>query len=844
MSKNLTRKGLALGAIIALGSTVIAGTPALAIDPVSLAPTTGSGYTTILGQTFSLTSQFTDAAQVANESLKWVITDSSDKLDVTSGINGGAATRNATTHKIVVSGTNSYGAQNLTLAAASSNTTDAFDVSVQAWMDFNNDNVVDSGEATSTAQTVKFVTLANSGAAVKLGALVIGDATATATLSFGADVNVAQIANGAFEIAFGKLVSGSPQAAVSGHVFTAGSANGSALTYDSTDKVLKTTAAASLLANATADIYVAQALTSAGVLVGSPVYLTVAAAVATGITAVASTTGDNISGSGAAYSVRTGTKTVAVSSAVTKTVDAVAGVKAAGIVGVVTASYAAASGDTATTITVGGKTLNSTTTSATFEATSNADGKFVFDVVSSTGKVGSAVTLSVKVPGLNATTNTVYTWADATIATTGLKVVATGADYRAVVKGGTVSVDYVLVDNFGAVVTDAGYRVAVSVAGVGVDGATVTKFVDIVAGKANVSFVAATASTSASIVAKVQKADATTGNSADLSPLPTVTSNLRVLTAAQAASAVTATASATTGVALETETFVAGNDLLQGNSFTPAYTNANAVTITGDVTDALGAAVYGASVTVSAPGLFFKSGDVYAIGSITVQSNDAGRYEVQVFGNKSGKVTFTVTSGAATKTVDVTFASGLRANIVAAGTTVVVPSASQAGRSVDLTATIVDKFGNPVSGVDVTFAVTGVGTLSDADGVVATNDKGVATVKLTAQYAEFGDATVTVTHAGADATSTVTSDDFSVVKNVAFGVTDASIDLLGKRVIVTAEFAKGKKVTVYDNGVRKYSAIQTSDAERIIAWNVKKGSHNIVMKISGGYSDNLVLTIK
>ena len=55
MSKNLTRKGLALGAVVALSSTLIAGSPAFAVDPVlTVAPAAGTAYSTIAGEQFAL----------------------------------------------------------------------------------------------------------------------------------------------------------------------------------------------------------------------------------------------------------------------------------------------------------------------------------------------------------------------------------------------------------------------------------------------------------------------------------------------------------------------------------------------------------------------------------------------------------------------------------------------------------------------------------------------------------------------------------------------------------------------------------------------------------------------
>ena len=822
MSKNLTRKGLALGAVVALGSSLFAGSPAFAIDPVSLAPTTGTTYTTILGETFSLSSQFTDAAQVANESLKWVITDSSDKLDLTA-VNGTTATRNATTHKIVVAGTNSYGAQALTFKAAA--TTDAFDVTVQAWMDYNNDSVVDAGEASSAVQTVKFIKLANSGLTTTLAALAVGDTTAKATISFNADVNVAQLTAGDYALAFGKLASGVAASAASGSTFSAGVATaGTATTYDSTDKVLN--ASVTLSSAASAAIYEAVAV-KGGAEVGSASFRTVAAAVATSVAAFTSTAGDNIKASSSNFLVRSKVTSFAATSAVLKAdgddADTDADV-AAGIAGVVTATYTPASGDTTTTVTVGGKTLSATTTSVTFDAVSDAAGKFNAAVVSSTGKVGGVVTLSVKVPGLSATAATSYTWTDATVTT--LTDLVAGANARSVVKGGSVSIDYILVDSYGALVTTDGYRVAVTAVGQGTDAVTVNKFVSFVGGKATVTFTeGSTQAATYNVTAAAQLADATTGNYGAVSGA-TASSALKVLAAANPASAVTANAATTASV--ETKAFVSGDKRVLGNALTvPAYTAG--VAITGDVTDVLGATVYGAPVTISAAGVLFTDGNVYSTGSITVQSDSVGHYSVTAYGTKSGKVTFTATSGAATKTVVVTFAAGIRANLKT--TTVVAPATSQTGRAVAITATLVDTFGNAVSGVVVSFASTGVGSLSAA--TATTDDNGVASVKLVSQLGEDGDAVVTVTHGGVD--TTITTDDFTLAKTITFGITDAQVDIVSNRVTAVASYSKGKTVAFYVDGIKKWSKVSTSDADVVLNYNLKKGTHTVTVKISGGF---------
>ncbi|WP_138315128.1 beta strand repeat-containing protein [Rhodoluna limnophila] len=86
MSKNLTRKGLAFGALVALGSTLIAGAPASALGQadntfVSLIPSAGSEYTVLSGngKTFDLTAN--ESSTVAGGNVSFLVEDTDSKLE-------------------------------------------------------------------------------------------------------------------------------------------------------------------------------------------------------------------------------------------------------------------------------------------------------------------------------------------------------------------------------------------------------------------------------------------------------------------------------------------------------------------------------------------------------------------------------------------------------------------------------------------------------------------------------------------------------------------------------------------------------------------------------------------
>lgn len=86
MSKNLTRKGIAFGAIVALGTTLFAGAPASAagIDngAVSLAPKTGTEYNVLAGASFELKANFANSAKTTGSYLKFLVEDAGVKTTV------------------------------------------------------------------------------------------------------------------------------------------------------------------------------------------------------------------------------------------------------------------------------------------------------------------------------------------------------------------------------------------------------------------------------------------------------------------------------------------------------------------------------------------------------------------------------------------------------------------------------------------------------------------------------------------------------------------------------------------------------------------------------------------
>lgn len=98
MSKNMTRKGLAIGTASALVITGLIGTPAFAgglADKtfVSLTPTTGTAYTVLTGasKTFSLTANEATSVAGTGRNVKFLVTDADSKIEPTAGSVGRTA---------------------------------------------------------------------------------------------------------------------------------------------------------------------------------------------------------------------------------------------------------------------------------------------------------------------------------------------------------------------------------------------------------------------------------------------------------------------------------------------------------------------------------------------------------------------------------------------------------------------------------------------------------------------------------------------------------------------------------------------------------------------------------
>ena len=215
-----------------------------------------------------------------------------------------------------------------------------------------------------------------------------------------------------------------------------------------------------------------------------------------------------------------------------------------------------------------------------------------------------------------------------------------------------------------------------------------------------------------------------------------------------------------------------------------AYTNAlTAQNVTGTVSTAAAAnaaavAVPGASVTVSGENLLFGNGSgKFVPGSITVQAGTNGVYSVNVYSHFAGAQTLTVSSGAATATVEITFAAAAVGTV--ANVAIDASDYSPAGSTVIAKAVATDKYGNPVaiadgaaSDFELTYDGPGLAVTARAD---ATNASGEAKVAYFLGSNDTGTITITAKYDVNDDGDYLDTGDLVVTKTITIGDAPAPV---------------------------------------------------------------------
>jgi hypothetical protein len=300
--------------------------------------------------------------------------------------------------------------------------------------------------------------------------------------------------------------------------------------------------------------------------------------------------------------------------------------------------------------------------------------------------------------------------------------------------------------------------------------------------------------------------------------------------------------SVATGLTLATKDF-ANFDYFNLEKDAPAV-DGDVATISGIIKSAASSthaaiAIPNAPITISGAGLQFQAQNIwnsdednYALrgdGSLTVNAEYDGAFSVTVRGHLAGKQTVTITSGSVSVKVYVYFDV-----VVGDGA-----SQFQAGRALDVSFKVTDKFGNPVAltgtaGLNagkLVIAQTGAGYLASTGDGTTSATGGFAT-KLITNFGDLGTSNITAT---VDFDNSTTLMDLTAVNATEFGLSDADVTVGGKAVYASVEFAKGKTVTVTVDGKRLYSKLASTDNYTELKFTQKKaGVHTVTVRVSGG----------
>jgi len=181
----------------------------------------------------------------------------------------------------------------------------------------------------------------------------------------------------------------------------------------------------------------------------------------------------------------------------------------------------------------------------------------------------------------------------------------------------------------------------------------------------------------------------------------------------------------------------------------------NWVVITASVKNAAGTGVDNVKVEVTGtPGLYFKAtapagtNKLSTLTATSVTTTAGGVATVYAVASKAGAHTVTLKVGSKTATATFSAATGIATTSVARKVTLSSTTVAVSGNAItQVTATVADEFGNPISGVDLAGTVTGVaGRFAGGSRSFAakTDTAGQVIFELTGNASESGSGTLTV----------------------------------------------------------------------------------------------------
>jgi hypothetical protein len=846
MTKNMTKKGLALGAAFALVGSALVASPAIAANEISLAVNGGTGTSTILGETFNLKATVGSLVpDSSNKDLTFLVANGSSAA-LTYAADAGTVDTGGTTdgtERVLVDGsaaTTSSGASdyvkgdlvagsadnttpkaftdNQTLSITSASAT-AHSVVVTAFLDADGSGTINNGEFASAAITVSFVLAADAGVAVAYSASPqLGDTTVTGKITSSV-INVAQVDIANFGIQFGKYISGTKTAITAVNTYTYGtgtaglSTTAEAVTLNSDKDALVT--AALTVAAITAGTHIARAYYKASIAT-TPAFATIGAEVAAGASAATA----NATESAATITAVAGSvlATGEVKKGYTGNVNYVVAVLDADKVAVSGVVVRLTATSSVGTILVNGAAVASG--SKTYEATTDSSGNATFSFTSAAATAtDSVVVTSIVSQGVTIVTNgadlnwnaSVFTAIDTTAGAT-----SQASDVvRAVNAGASTVLSFMVVDQFGTAFADADYRMKA-----GVTGRTVTTLTDSLSDGAAAFVITDGANTTgdATVALSFEKlASSVWGASSDITAVSnrTVSYYTQTNTVAITETTVTARAALKATTAVDTRTGVA-------TVFDASGANSNeTATINGTVKNSTTAASQlGALITVSGDSsILFNVNNVYAFGSLTFFDAD-GAYAVNVYSNKvqANTVVTATSSNGGSDTVKVNFTGG--PTNLGTALTITAPDSLSAGSTLQATIMLTDVYGNAVdtdisatdwaddsatsqagdTSTNFSVTVTGPG-LTLVDAPTATNADGMATIARLLGSNDSGTVVITVSYDQNDDGDYLDATDLVVSKSITVGAvaTSATKVTVGTFSGYTAVFVKGyegKKLSV------------------------------------------------
>jgi hypothetical protein len=672
-------------------------------------------------------------------------------------------------------------------------------IKVTAWVDNDNDGVIDSTEYVSPTRTITFVTPANAGYTISQEGVYIGSDAVTAVVT--ADLNLAEVgAQSLLEVSIDHIDNGSTVAETD-----------ATLAFDTTDENLQGSDS-DLTNNLAAGDSIRFAVESANVEVGSPATFGVGSLVVAGSTMVVDATANNTEavikdadGTGASTANSTvRSKTASVSATYSAfdgtPLDTTADKVVPGV------PYTATVTSSAVT-TADGVKVNSTVVDGgteTFTGVTDASGQIKLTLTQTAADAADWVQVSLSVQGLATSGVVKFTYADADYDVyNAAGELSSSTDYNQSVKiAGSLAQKYIVADQFGIAPVNGTMVVtatrAAAVARV-TTAATWGYQVPVVDGKATVTIVDNGAGTGSDTVT-IKALEITGGgalstehdsNTYTLSYVSTDADYTpKGVTATLDYDGIDDTATNEDPVAVSAKTLASFDTRATAGKNAPVLETYNVdsdsndtvdaqLTLSGSVSNAASGLVAGTPVTISAKGLLFAfttagSATIYGMDTITVNTNAAGAYSVEVYGDRGGKQTITVTAGAATASASVTFAVGTPAALDLKTTKV-----AKSGRAVDVVATVTDKYGVASKGSTVSFVTTGAGYLNSASGVTDANgkvslklilgsdEKGITTISATTSIAGVDVTKTGYTFTGVSAKITKAATSSAVVKNAA-----------------------------------------------------------------------------